>query len=31
MEAARQSWDVILTDQPEATEFKDRFEAFMAQ
>lgn len=31
MEAARQSWDVILTDQPEATEFKERFEAFMAQ
>lgn len=31
MEAARQSWDVILTDQPEAAEFKDRFEAFMAQ
>jgi tripartite ATP-independent transporter DctP family solute receptor len=30
MEAARQSWDVILTDQPEATEFKNRFEAFMA-
>lgn len=30
MEAARQSWDVILTDQPEATEFKSRFEAFMA-
>lgn len=31
MEAARQSWDVILTDQPEATDFKERFEAFMAQ
>ncbi|MEL6205749.1 MAG: TRAP transporter substrate-binding protein [Pseudomonadota bacterium] len=30
MEAARKSWDVILTDQPEATEFKDRFDAFMA-
>ncbi|MEM0934438.1 MAG: TRAP transporter substrate-binding protein [Pseudomonadota bacterium] len=30
MEAAKQSWDVILTDQPEATEFKDRFDAFMA-
>ncbi|XWN32627.1 MAG: TRAP transporter substrate-binding protein [Devosia sp.] len=30
-DAARQSWDVILTDQPEASEFKDRFEAFMAQ
>ena len=30
MEAARQSWYVILTDQPEATEFKNRFEAFMA-
>lgn len=31
MEAARKSWDVILTDQPEATEYKNRFEAFMAQ
>ena len=31
MEAARTSWDVILTDQPEATAFRDRFEAFMAQ
>ncbi len=30
MEAARQSWDVILTDQPEATEFKERFEAAMS-
>lgn len=30
MESAKQSWDVILTDQPEAAEFKDRFEAFMA-
>lgn len=30
MEAARGSWEVILTDQPEATAFKDRFEAFMA-
>ncbi|MGR3504116.1 TRAP transporter substrate-binding protein [Pseudaestuariivita sp.] len=30
MEAAKQSWDVILTDQPEAAEFKDRFEAFIA-
>lgn len=30
MESARKSWDVILTDQPEATEFKDRFDAFMA-
>ncbi|MFN3145493.1 MAG: TRAP transporter substrate-binding protein [Paracoccaceae bacterium] len=30
MESARKSWDVILTDQPEATEFKNRFEAFMA-
>lgn len=30
MEAAKKSWDVILTDQPEATEFKDRFDAFMA-
>ena len=30
MEAARKSWDVILTDQPEAAAFKDRFEAFMA-
>ena len=30
MEAARKSWDVILTDQPEATAFKERFEAFMA-
>ncbi|PWJ17060.1 TRAP transporter substrate-binding protein [Jannaschia seohaensis] len=30
MESAKQSWDVILTDQPEATEFKERFEAFMA-
>ncbi|MEL6782274.1 MAG: TRAP transporter substrate-binding protein [Pseudomonadota bacterium] len=30
MESAKQSWEVILTDQPEATEFKERFEAFMA-
>jgi TRAP-type transport system periplasmic protein len=31
MEMARKSWDVILTDQPEATEFKDRFLAFMGK
>ena len=31
MEAARESWDVILADQPEATSFKNRFEEFMAQ
>lgn len=30
MESAKKSWDVILTDQPEATDFKNRFEAFMA-
>ncbi len=30
MEAARQSWEVILADQPEATDFKNRFETFMA-
>lgn len=31
MESAKQSWDIILTDQPEAATFKDRFEAFMAE
>jgi len=30
MESAKKSWDIILTDQPEAAEFKDRFEAFIA-
>ena len=30
MESAKKSWDVILTDQPEAADFNDRFEAFMA-
>lgn len=30
MEAAKKSWDIILTDQPEATDFKNRFEAFIA-
>lgn len=30
MEEAKKSWDIILTDQPEATDFKNRFEAFMA-
>lgn len=29
MVEAKKSWDIILTDQPEATEFKNRFEAFM--
>lgn len=29
-EAARPSWDVILTDQPEATEYLERFQEFMA-
>lgn len=31
MEAARRSWDVILTDQPEAADFRERFEVFMEQ
>ena len=31
MEMARNSWDVILTDQPEATAYKDRFLAFMGK
>ncbi len=30
MEKARQSWDVILTDQPEARDYLERFQAFMA-
>lgn len=30
MAEAKKSWDVILTDQPEATDFKNRFEAFLA-
>jgi tripartite ATP-independent transporter DctP family solute receptor len=30
MESAKKSWDIILTDQPEATDFKNRFEAFIA-
>jgi TRAP-type transport system periplasmic protein len=30
MEKARQSWDVILTDQPEARNYLERFQAFMA-
>jgi len=31
MEMARTSWDVILTDQPEATAYKDRFLAAMGK
>jgi TRAP-type transport system periplasmic protein len=30
MEKARQSWDVILTDQPEARDYLERFQASMA-
>jgi len=30
MVEAKKSWDIILTDQPEATDFKNRFEAFIA-
>jgi TRAP-type transport system periplasmic protein len=30
MDKARQSWDVILTDQPEARDYLERFQAFMA-